>query len=379
MSQNTSMISEKGNLAPDSDPMADIWRELRERYPLLERVVVHSLGEQMAEAFPPFFGLFLATLDDMEAAPCCFVLPRRGQMARLAATVFGLSVFRREFDRLAREYAEQKFSEGQKVRVLPSNHVFKFGGFWSDQPGKFCLCTLDGMGKRTFPASDVLRLEPTHRVTPRGKLDSQIRVPETTVLDEILGIRMFGNLSLFKNHVVCLDEQIRFREFADQHKLHTEGLLATLNLDELLPFGWLRDNNKGVGPTFENWSARNPRAEPLVAVTSSCERLAAFCCAAPPRTKVVVLNGLRVLSNPQAFDDIAACQRLVLFADHDDEDRMRDLEARGCRFWIFGEREFLSQTVVARRIGKQARCLRKHRASSAHSCPAANQARTVRK
>ena len=131
MSQDTSTISEQGcNLV--SDPMADIWRELRERYPLLDRVVVYSVGEEIAEAIPNFFGLFLAALDDTEAAPCCFVLPRRGQMARLAATI-ALSVFRREFDRLVREYAEQKFSEGQKVRVLPGKHVFKFGGF-ADQP-----------------------------------------------------------------------------------------------------------------------------------------------------------------------------------------------------------------------------------------------------
>src|SRR5215210_857787 len=100
--------------------MAEIWRQLQERYPLLERVVVHSLGEENAEAFPLFFGLFLAALDDKEGAPCCFVLPRRGEMARLAATVFGLSVFRREFNDLAREYAEQEFTERQKVRVLPS-------------------------------------------------------------------------------------------------------------------------------------------------------------------------------------------------------------------------------------------------------------------
>lgn len=332
----------------DAEPgqMEDIWRELRERYPLLERVGVHSLGEENAEAFPLFFGLFLAALDDKEGAPCCFVLPRRGQMARLAATVFGLSVFRREFNDLAKEYAEQTFAEGQKVRVHPSKHVYEFAGFWPEQPDNFRLCTLDGSGRRTFPANDVLRLEPTKLVTPQGRLDTKILVPETTPLDEVLGIPIFGNLSLFKNRVLCLDEQIRFAEFTGDHRLQKEDLEAVLNLAELLPFAWLRDGVGGSAPIFENWSTRYPRAEPLVAVTSSCERLAAFCLAAPKRTKVVVVNGLRVLSNPQAFDDIAACQRLVLFADHDDEERMKELEARGCRFWVFGEREFFSHSAA---------------------------------
>ena len=331
----------------DAGQMAEIWHELLERYPFLERVVVHSLGEENAEALPLFFGLFLAALDDKEGAPCCFVLPRRGQMARLAAIIFGLSVFRREFNALAREYAEQKFPEGQRVRVHPGKHVFAFGGFWPDQPDKFRLCTLDGTGSRTFPANDVLRLEPTDLVTPRGRLDTKILVPEITPLDEVLGIPIFGNLSLFKNRVLCLDEQTRFEEFADEHSLQKEGLQAVLSVADLLPFGRLRENATGGTPIFENWSTRYPRAEPLVAVTSSCERMATFCCAAQKHTKVVVVNGLRVLSNPQAFDDIAKFQRLVLFADHDDEERMKDLEARGCRFWVFGEREFFSTSADA--------------------------------
>ena len=113
-----------------------------------------------------------------------------------------------------------------------------------------------------------------------------------------------------------------------------------LDLAELLPFAWLRDSGAGKSAIFENWNTLNPNAEPLVGVTSSSERLADLCSSAPPHTKVIVVNGLRMLSNLQAFDEIASSQRLVLFGDHDDEDAMRDLENRGCRFWIFGEREF---------------------------------------
>src|SRR5437660_6598824 len=145
----------------DADQMAVVWRELRERYPLLCRVVIQSLGGANAERFPSFFGLFLAALDEPAPVPCCFVLPRRGQMARLAAIMFGLSVFRRDFNSLAQEYANREFKEGQRVRVFPGRHVYTFGGFWPDQPDKFRLRTLDGLGSLTFPANDVLRLEAT--------------------------------------------------------------------------------------------------------------------------------------------------------------------------------------------------------------------------
>jgi hypothetical protein len=215
----------------ETDPggMVGIWRELQERYPLLGRVVVHAIAQEKAEAFPGFFGLFLPALDAKESAPCCFVLPRRGQMARLAAVVFGLSIFRREFNALTIEYANQKFAEGQRVRVLPGKQVFAFGGFWPAQPDKFRLCTLDGLGSRTFAANNVLRLEPTP---------------------------LFGNLSLFKNRVLCLDEQSQFAEFKERccfqslfqsefhSRLQRRGLEPVVNLAELLPFAWLRDSGR---------------------------------------------------------------------------------------------------------------------------------------
>ena len=80
-----------GIVETDAGGMAGIWRKLHERYPLLGELVVDEIGQEYSEAFPPFFGLFLAALDAKKGPPCCFVLPRRGQMARLAAIVFGLS------------------------------------------------------------------------------------------------------------------------------------------------------------------------------------------------------------------------------------------------------------------------------------------------
>ncbi len=321
--------------------MEGIWQRLCERYPLLERAIVYTLGADYSETLPLFFGLFLSSLDQVSQSPCCFVLPRRGQMARLASTIYGLSVFRREFPSLARAYAEQSFPVGQRVRVFPSREVYTFDGFWgTDLPNNFRLRTLDGNGSRSFPVKDVLRLAQTSKTRPQGKLSTKIRDAEQTALDNVIGVPTYGNLNLFKNRVLCLDEQAGFSEFADEHYLGREGEEQVTTMNELLPLGKLRNSRTGTGPVFENWSTRYPLAEPLVAVTSSCERLAEYCLSVEPWTKVVVVNGLRSLSNRQAYDEIASCQRIVLFADHDDDERMREIESRGCRFWVVGDVEF---------------------------------------
>src|ERR1700730_15089820 len=118
----------------DANGMTGIWGQLQNNYPLLGRLVVHTVGQENAGAFPRFFGLCLAALDAKESTPCCFVLPRCGQMAPLASIAFALSVFRREFNALTIEYANQKFAEGQRVRGLPGRHVFAFRGFLPEQP-----------------------------------------------------------------------------------------------------------------------------------------------------------------------------------------------------------------------------------------------------
>ena len=84
---------------------------------------------------------------------------------------------------------------------------------------------------------------------------------------------------------------------------------------------------------FVKWDQRNPSGEPLVAVTSSAETLAAYCIDVPMRSKLVVVNGLARVRDLQAYDAMQQTQRLVLFADEDDEDLIRTLGDRGCRFW----------------------------------------------
>jgi hypothetical protein len=54
--------------------------------------------------------------------------------------------------------------------------------------------------------------------------------------------------------------------------------------------------------------------------------LAGFCIDAPIRSKLVVVNGISSVKDLQSFDDIHQIQRVVLFADHDDDELIEALE-----------------------------------------------------
>src|SRR5207249_10795398 len=64
-----------------------------------------------------------------------------------------LSRLRTEFPALLQEYATRGLEYGQRVRVLPTGHVYRYGGLWPDSTDFFELRVLDASdrARRTFP------------------------------------------------------------------------------------------------------------------------------------------------------------------------------------------------------------------------------------
>ena len=153
-------------------------------------------------------------------------------MARLAATVFGLSVFRREFNDLAQEYAEQTFAKNNGFACIQAGTFTSLAAL-ALQPDKFRLCISTVREAGRFPLT-MFSGSNQRRLLHRKDGWCTILAPETTPLDEVLGIPVFGNLSLFKNRVLCLDEQ-KICCFADTHAF--KDVAAVFHSDELLPFG----------------------------------------------------------------------------------------------------------------------------------------------
>lgn len=75
---------------------------------------------------------------------------------------------------MARNYAQTALHHGQRVKVKPSNYVYEYEGVWEEHPGRFRLKVMGEQSWRSFWISDVLRLEPTDRVRPKGKVNSKL-------------------------------------------------------------------------------------------------------------------------------------------------------------------------------------------------------------
>ncbi|HEX3799665.1 MAG TPA: DrmE family protein [Verrucomicrobiae bacterium] len=318
--------------------MEEIIKQLCERFPLLSRLTVTQAGNNsIPESLPPFLGFLLAVMDTPPSQPLCFVLPRRGDVARLGIVLFALHRFIRKQKQLTHAYGATNFSKGDNVRVHPGKQVFRYDGFDEISPEFIWLKTVDGTGRWQFRATEIIpRLERTTRKTPIGRLNSPIPSPPPAPLDVLLETSTFGNLSLLQNEVVLLDSQSGFADFADTVAFQRASLMPDMpSLKALLPFGELSPPFSSKQAWLKKWDDRNPAGEPLVAITHSAELLANYCIDAPAKSKLVVINGLSRLKHRQSYDDAAESQRLVLFASQDEEEMINTLGQAPipCKFW----------------------------------------------
>jgi hypothetical protein len=338
--------------------MEQIHQHLRERFPLLTRLRVQGPnGNVPAETLPLYLGMLLAAMEAPPAPPLCFVFPRRGDVGRIAAILYCLARLKQRHRDLIRQVALDHFKSGQLVRIHPSQEVFVYEGVRLDDPDHFWLSELDlsrpNAGYRTrfpvrmnFPLGAIQRLEPTEAKRPKGDIRSRARelqTPPPAPIDHLLDTATFGNLAALTNELLLLDSQGGFFEFVGdlfiQPGISIDDMPA---VRDALPLGKLVQPTLQARPGFRAWDETCATGEPVIAVTSSDETLANFCIDAPVRSKLVIVNGLSRLRSLQAYDDIAETQKLILFADHNDEEMIEALAKRGCRFWDLGKAELLA-------------------------------------
>jgi len=314
--------------------MDELQNALRRRFPLLTSLrLCHGHGE--CEDLAAFMGILLAAMEGSHESSFCFVLPRKHGLATLSAALYALGRFAVDFPKLAEQYATRRFSTGQRVRLIPGEEVFEFGGVWPGFETWFRLKLLNDRRNTAFtwPISEILRIEPTERKIPKGReedIHRARREPPLSTLDRLTGTRTFGNLSLAANYVLLLGGRTETENFLVTTSLTGSMEKIHSTLDRLVVPGFI--NESGAVKHRDNYQAAG---EPLMAISARLENVAAACKLAAAGSKVVVVDGARRITDLAKFDTIAECQNLIIVAESDEEEKLQQLHDRGCRFWRF--------------------------------------------
>jgi hypothetical protein len=353
--------------------MEELTDQLKQRYPLLTSLRIAGQPQSAQEPLPDFLGLLLAAAESPDHRSCCFVFPDASRVACTTATLLALSKLTREFDDLAREYAQNNFEPGQRVIIWPTGHVYEYEGVlepeghWSK---RFQLLGKDGL--RTLPISDILRVEPTTRKSPRGGLTTPLRGHlESNALDALIEVRSWGNKSMLRNRVMCLTSKRKFETFLNSTALHgphadvpTSSSLSESQERKLAPYGahisvkefsgsslvdilpWGSVNEDGSLVSSDQYQVEG---EPVLAVTNSVENIAETSTLVEPFSRVVFADGPeRLTRNLQACDEIADSQKLIVVADHGSEDAVSILEDRDFCVWRVAPEEMYPDRNISK-------------------------------
>lgn len=313
--------------------MPDLQSALRARFPLLNKLrVSHGPGD--CEDIAVFMNVLLSVMDGARRTPVCFVFPRKAGIAPLSAVLFALGRFAVDFPSLADTYAGKRFQAGQRIKLIPDGKIFRFGGVWPGLETRFFRLELLGeQAAFTFPVSDILRIEPTLHKFPRGKSTDvgKARIqPPLSLLDNLIGTRTFGNNSLAVNHVLYLGGRSETDKFMAVTSLACPGCTVHSTFDLLVTPGVI-----DKAGNIKHVDAYQAAGEPLLAISSCLENVAAACTLAEAGSKVVVIDGANRITDLASFDSIAESQNLIIVAGPDEEEKLRQIYDRGCRFWRF--------------------------------------------
>ena len=315
----------------------DLVGEFRRRFPLFDGVDGRFGEDAPRERIPWFFGFILASAAKSGAGACCLVLEKTNGTTALAAILLGLVRLQRDIPDLVERYAKNALTRGQRVRARPSEFVYEYEGVWEQHPKFFRLKLLGEKAWRSFPLADVLRLEPTDRVRPKGTGGCDLGTFERSPLDCLLDLSTCGNISLIENTVLVQMPRAHLAKVADATTLAPKGAEQFARLSCFLPWGFI-----GQDGTLEPNDQYQVVGEPLIAATGVPEDLALACSRADTGTKTVLADGARRLAkNLQTFDDIAERQRLVILASPDESEELDLLKNRGCGVWHLSADEVL--------------------------------------
>jgi len=322
---------------PTLDGHLSLIDEFRRRFPLFERVVGRFGEDTPREQIPWFFGFLLAAATNPNPGASCFVLEKTSGTASIAAILTAFSRLKADFPKLVEEYARRAFARGQRVRVRPSDFVYEYEGLWHDFPGFFRLRILGEDARRGFPLVDVLRLEPTDRVRPKGTGACNLGEFASSPLDQLLDLSSCGNNSVISNGVLCHMPRTQFARIIDSVIIAPRQATKFTRLSRFLSWGSI-----GFDGTLRPNDPYQTAGEPLIAVSGVPEDIARVCKEAPATSKIVFADGSqRFARDLQAYDDVVAKQKLVILASPSDADDLELLRERGCTIWRMSAGELL--------------------------------------
>lgn len=318
---------------------------------LLNSVFIENGGQALP--IPHIARLVVSTALQTKATdPICIILPSTEHVAQFTAILVSLQCLASDFPDNQKHFIDRYFKPGSSVRILPDGNVFVVGekstglgidgiflGFTEKE-------TLIGDGRRLAPNGELFRYEPTTRQLPKSKRSIKFSDPERTKVDELAGVRTFGNSGLNKNRIILVGSQKEFGRVLEGISLVSpDPNQVSKPLVDKFAWGNFDEN----GQPFALYPEGSGGA-PLVAIARDLAELerASLHADVEAGSQIVLTDRLEhVLKNLDLANRVGERQRLIVFADGRKRADALNLRKNGWKVWEPQPWELLSPLEAA--------------------------------
>jgi hypothetical protein len=311
---------------------------------------IATVGEHNSVALPHLLLILVSTaLTSRVSAPICIILPATGGIAQVLSVLVSIECLAAGWEEMCRNFVERQLKPGTRVRSLPDGYVYEVAGKRSYNGTE--LLTLNYIDKANATAKGsisisirlALRYEPTLRRRPIARANSRINPPRTTLVDELAGVRTYGNTALIHNRVILIAPQAEFERVLKDTRLRPASkeidarVLGTL--EDVFPRGGFDTDGTPI-------VAYPPGAagQPMVAVSRDMLALEAASLGRQvmPATQIVITDRLDlVLRNLDLAGRVGEKHRLLVLAAATHRQDAMSLKAHGWIVWEPGPEELL--------------------------------------
>jgi hypothetical protein len=325
------------------DELAELNSELLKKFPLLENILFSSNGNYGSSQLPLIVPLLASMTDVKTESDICALIPAKKEIASFVSILVALSEVSQNFESRFREYVSSGFIEGDKVRVLPSGHVYEYAGLFEGHTEFFKLREIGTIAtSRSFPINEIVRVEKTSSLRPKGKGNTNLGEHIPSILDRMINIGTGGNNALLKNEVMLITTKKAFLEFLDNTLIsRKDGACESFSLHDVIPWGIVTAEGD-----IDFSESKAASGQPLIAISSRMEYVALACkrgILTSPRVIIDATNGL--INSLQAFDDLVDYSKLLVLVDHTQTGLLHEVYDRNCKVWKFPEQ--LAEQLVA--------------------------------
>jgi hypothetical protein len=304
---------------------------------LLDSILIENGGLHLS--MPHIARLVVSTTLQTKATdPICIILPSTEHVAQFTAILASLQCLASDFSDNQKHFVDRYFTPGSSVRILPDGNVFVVGekstglgidgiflGFTEKE-------TLIGDGRRLAPNGELFRYEPTTRQLPKSKRSIKFNDPERTKVDELAGVRTFGNSGLNKNRIILVGSQKEFGRVLERLALVSEDSNQVRKpLADRFAWGNFDEN----GQPFALYPEGSGGA-PLVAIARDLAELerASLHPEIEAGSQIILTDRLEhVLKNLDLANRVGERQRLIVFVDGRKRADALNLRKNGWKVW----------------------------------------------